>query len=215
MKVHTRPFSIIFFVNMDAFKILFALCVSYLATADAGPLKRFDQRQDGDLNIQAHLDKIVLLIIPNKNINILDIKGQGQFDNYEDILPLLGKESAAVNEVKFKLAAEDSKIKAVIVPESKEEKKEAALPKTEPKIIEQKEQKEFKKPAEVRETTPKKVDNEAKTVPETPKKTTSKLDGRTYQTVHLGNNRERVVAVSSQDIEARKADTSTTKSEKL
>lgn len=197
---------------MDALKSLFAFAfyVSCLAGIEATPLKRFDQRQDGDLNIQAHLDKIVLLIIPNKNINILDIKGQGQFDNYEDILPLLGKETAAVNEVKFKLAADDTKIKTIIVPESKEDKKEVPLLKSEPPKLEAKEQKEMKKP-DIRETTAKKVESEAKSATEGPKKAAAKLDSRTYQTVHSGSNRERIIAISSQDVDTKKPETFTTK----
>ena len=204
---------------MDAFKIVlnvFFLSSIFATFIAASPLKRYDQRQDGDLNIQAHLDKIVLLVIPNKNINILDIKGQGSFDNYEDILPLLGKESAAVNEVKFKLATDDSKIKSIIVPEvaTDAERKEVAQLKIESKT----EPKEFKKTVagvDARENAPKKTEAEAKTAPETQKKLAAKsTDGRTYQTLHLTNNRERVVAVS-QEVETKKADNSITKVEKL
>lgn len=193
---------------MDAFKIVFFISSIFATLIAASPLKRYDQRQDGDLNIQAHMDKIVLLVIPNKNINILDIKGQGQFDNYEDILPLLGKESAAVNEVKFKLASDDSKIKSIIVPDVvKDERKEVPQLKIESKT----EPKEFKKAADV----PKKTEGEAKTAPEAQKKSAAKsTDGRTYQTLHLTNNRERVVAVS-QETDAKKSDNSITKVEKL
>src|SRR5262245_27810223 len=102
---------------MDAFKILFAVILC-AATVNAVPVKRYDQRQDGDLNIQAHLDKIVLLIIPSKNINILDIKGQGQFDNYEDFLPIFGgKEQPSINEGKFKSAIELEKEKKTAISE--------------------------------------------------------------------------------------------------
>ncbi|XKL59179.1 hypothetical protein PGB90_000195 [Kerria lacca] len=213
---------------MNVFELFFTFCALYCVTTNATPVKRIDQRQDGDLNIQAHLDKIVLLIVPNKNINILDIKGQGPFDNYEDLLPLLGKENVnpnAINDVKYKLTPDDVKIKtlaSVVTPEllHKEDKKELAKiesPKQEPK-----EQKDFKKPVDVRETTPKKIESEVKTVPvdvqqTQQKKVMSKSDGRTYQTVHSANNRERVIAISSQETEQKKitADVPVTKIEKL
>ena len=174
---------------------LFAICALRCSVL-AAPVKRIDQRQDGDLNIQAHLDKIVLLIVPNKNVNILDIKGQGAFDHYEELLPLLGKENA-LNDLKYKLSQDDLKIKTLSGPDLKDEKKEPLI-KAESKV-EPKESKEAKKPEVA--TTPKKVDDK----PEAPKKIAPKSDGRTYQMVQSGNNRERVIAVSSQELEQRRA----------
>ena len=203
---------------MDAFKILCALGVVFCATIiEAVPIKRYDQRQDGDLNIQAHLDKIVLLIIPSKNINILDIKGQGQFDNYEDILPLFGGKAESLNEVKFKSATDLDKEKKTTVVEIKEDKKDNVDNK---KLIadkpESKETKvEPKKP--VVDIAPKKVENETRPGSETQKRLTPKSDsGRTYHTVHSANNRERVIAISNQD-EIKKEDVphNATKIEKL
>ncbi|KAM7249416.1 hypothetical protein ACFE04_019836 [Oxalis oulophora] len=185
---------------MNATGTLFAFCALLCSLVNAAPVKRIDQRQDGDLNIQAHLDKIVLLIVPNKNINILDIKGQGAFDQYEDILPLLGKENV-LNDLKYKLSHDDLKIKTLIGADLKDEKKETPLIKIESKV-EPKESKEAKKP-EVREA-PKKVD-EPKAQPEPQKKIAPKSDGRTYHTVQSGNNRERVIAISSHELEQRKA----------
>ncbi len=230
---------------MNVFEILIAFCALYCAALNAAPIKRIDQRQDGDLNIQAHLDKIVLLIVPNKNINILDIKGQGPFEHYEDILPLLGKENNAVGaDLKYnKLSPDDVKLKTFVLPatttgaasvgivESKEDKKETAAVKLEPssplplppspptpKIVEPK---EFKKP-EVRETTPKKIEGEPKMAApsEGPnavsqKKMAPKSDNRIYQTLHSGNNRERVIALSSQELEQKKTDLPEIKIEKL
>lgn len=185
---------------------LFAICALHCSIL-AAPVKRIDQRQDGDLNIQAHLDKIVLLIVPNKNVNILDIKSQGAFDHYEEILPLLGKENV-LNDLKYKLSQDDLKIKTLIGPDVKDEKKEPLI-KVESKV-EPKESKEAKKPEA---TTPKKVDDK----PEAPKKIAPKSDGRTYQTVQSGNNRERVIAISSQELEQRRAagESPLTKIEKL
>lgn len=203
---------------MDAFKILCALGVVFCVAIEAVPIKRYDQRQDGDLNIQAHLDKIVLLIIPSKNINILDIKGQGQFDNYEDLLPLFGGKAESLNDVKFKSVTDLDKEKKTAVVEIKEEKKDTLEKK--PSVVdiklEPKETKvEPKKPAV--EIAPKKVENETRTGPETQKRLTPKSDsGRTYQTVHSANNRERVIAISNQD-EGKKEEAShgATKVEKL
>lgn len=188
---------------MNATGILFAFCALLCSLVNAAPVKKIDQRQDGDLNIQAHLDKIVLLIVPNKNINILDIKGQGAFDQYEDLLPLLGKENV-LNDLKYKLSQDDVKIKTLIGADLKDEKKEIPI-KIESKV-ESKESKDVKKP-EARETTTKKVENEPKaSQPEVAqRKIAPKSDGRTYQTVQSGNNRERVIAISSHELEQRKA----------
>lgn len=186
---------------MNATGTLFAFCALLCSFVNAAPVKRIDQRQDGDLNIQAHLDKIVLLIVPNKNINILDIKGQGAFDQYEDILPLLGKENV-LNDLKYKLSQDDVKIKTLIGADLKDEKKETPMIKIESKV-EPKESKEAKKP-EVREAS-KKVDEPKGSQPETQKKISPKSDGRTYHTVQSSNNRERVIAISSHELEQRKA----------
>lgn len=194
---------------MDAFKILCAFSVVFCATIEAVPIKKYDQRQDGDLNIQAHLDKIVLLIIPSKNINILDIKGQGQFDNYDDILPLFGsKESNDIG--KFKSATDLDKEKKITPVEIKDDKKE---PEKRTEKPEQKDVKvDSKKPADV---APKKVENDTKPVLESQKRLTPKSDGRTYQTVHSANNRERVIAVNQEDVKKDDLSHNATKVEKL
>lgn len=222
---------------MENLEIVLTICALLCCgIANAAPVKKIDQRQDGDLNIQAHLDKIVLLIVPNKNINILDIKGQQPFEHYEDILPLLGKDSNEA--IKYhKLNSEDVKIKTLvanqpILPaiESKEEKKETILPasaKPEQKI-ESKEQPVKEQPpkdaavkkSEARETTPKKVQENEKsassTTPDSLKKVTPKSDSRTYQTVLSHNNRERVIAVSNPESEVtKKIDLPDAKAEKL
>ncbi|XP_065207472.1 uncharacterized protein LOC135836513 [Planococcus citri] len=210
---------------MDAFKILCALSVVFCAAIiEAAPIKRYDQRQDGDLNIQAHLDKIVLLIIPSKNINILDIKGQGQFDNYEDILPLFGgKAESSLNEFKFKSAADLDKEKKTAITEIKDEKKDIfdSTKQQKPVIPDKPEPKETKvepkKPSSSVEIAPKKVENDTRSGPESQKRLTPKSDsGRTYQTVHSANNRERVIAISNQDeVKKEEVPHNATKIEKL
>lgn len=193
---------------MDAFKILCTFSVVFCATINAVPIKKYDQRQDGDLNIQAHLDKIVLLIIPSKNINVLDIKGQGQFDNYEDLFPLLGGKDS-LNDFKYKSAADLDKEKKTDVVEIKEEKKDE-------KKTDKHEQKDVKidskKPADI---SPKKVEIE-RPVLEPQKRPAPKSDGngRTYQTVHSANNRERVIAINPEDIK-KDVPNNATKIEKL
>lgn len=206
---------------MDAFKILFAVVLCAASSSNAGPIKRYDQRQDGDLNIQAHLDKIVLLIIPSKNINILDIKGQGQFENYEDLLPLFGgkeQQQPVLSEIKLKSAVDLDKEKKTAIIEIKEDIKKDVEKKTSEKPEQKDAKSDIKKPTTIVEVTPKKVDIENKAVSEAAslKRVTPKFDGRTYQTVQSGNNRERVIAVSQDELKKQEeASSSATKIEKL
>lgn len=60
------------------------LCVAGLVTA--APVKTYDQRQHGELNIHAQLDNIVILLIPSSKINLMDVSPESE-NNLTQVKP--------------------------------------------------------------------------------------------------------------------------------
>lgn len=52
------------------------LCVAGIVTA--APVKTYDQRQHGELNIHAQFDNIVVLLIPSSKINLMDVSPEAE-----------------------------------------------------------------------------------------------------------------------------------------
>lgn len=52
------------------------LCVAGMVTAT--PVKTYDQRQHGELNIHAQFDNIVVLLIPSSKINLMDVSPEAE-----------------------------------------------------------------------------------------------------------------------------------------
>lgn len=52
------------------------LCVAGIVTA--APVKTYDQRQHGELNIHAQFDNIVVLLIPSSKINLMDVSPESE-----------------------------------------------------------------------------------------------------------------------------------------
>lgn len=74
--------------------ILGLLCV-WVPPALTAPAKTYDQRQQGDLNIHAQLDNIVVLVIPTARLNLLDLaldnKVSGEKGGFFQFLQKLNK----------------------------------------------------------------------------------------------------------------------------
>uniref|UniRef100_A0A1B6MCA4 Zonadhesin n=1 Tax=Graphocephala atropunctata TaxID=36148 RepID=A0A1B6MCA4_9HEMI len=55
------------------------LLLSLLGTAVSAPVSTYDQRQQGELNIHAQLDNIVIVLIPTSNFNLLNLAGKTKY----------------------------------------------------------------------------------------------------------------------------------------
>ncbi|KAG8276810.1 hypothetical protein J6590_056176 [Homalodisca vitripennis] len=55
------------------------LLLSLLGTVVGAPVRTYDQRQQGELNIHAQLDNIVIVLIPTSSFNLLSLAGKTKF----------------------------------------------------------------------------------------------------------------------------------------
>lgn len=71
------------------------LCLVWVTSVLAAPIKTYDQRQQGDLNIHAQLDNIVVVVIPSARLNLLefmlDTKVSGEKGGFLQMLQKLHK----------------------------------------------------------------------------------------------------------------------------
>ncbi|XP_066995814.1 uncharacterized protein [Anabrus simplex] len=67
---------------------LVALCL--LATALAAPLTTYDQRQEGDFNVHAHLENFIIVLIPSGNSGLLDFAAKSSPGKLNQIKRLIG-----------------------------------------------------------------------------------------------------------------------------
>lgn len=73
---------------MTSTSLVAMLCV-FASTSWAAPATRYDQRQQGDLNIHAQLDNVMVVVIPSSSLNLLEYATDKKFLGKKDILQLL------------------------------------------------------------------------------------------------------------------------------
>ncbi|XP_054262740.1 neurofilament medium polypeptide-like isoform X3 [Macrosteles quadrilineatus] len=74
--------------------VLAAVLLLCVVGAGTSPLRTYDQRQQGELNIHAQLDNIVIVLVPSSNFDLLGLKGInrfGQKPSKDEILQFLQK----------------------------------------------------------------------------------------------------------------------------
>lgn len=70
------------------------LCAVGVGHLRASPVRTYDQRQQGELNIHAQLDNIVIVLVPTSNFDLFGLKGVnrfGQKPDKDEILQFLQK----------------------------------------------------------------------------------------------------------------------------